>query len=51
MRTKAVFALALALTAACAAAAPPGFTTDFRAAKAEAQATGKLVFVYFSLPG
>jgi hypothetical protein len=51
MRTQAAFAVALALMATCAAATPPGFTTDLRAAQAEAQATGKLVFVYFNLPG
>jgi hypothetical protein len=34
-----------------AAAAPPGFITDLGQAEAHAASTGKLIFVYFNLPG
>ena len=40
----------LGLTA-CAAAAPPGFLTDFEQAKTEARESGKHVFTYFNLRG
>ena len=49
---RALLPLALAVgLAAAASAAPPGFINDTKQARAEAQATGKLIFVYFNLPG
>lgn len=49
---RAALPLVLAMgLAAGAAAAPAGFITDFEQAKQEARETGKLIFVYFNLPG
>jgi hypothetical protein len=48
---RAALAAALVVGLCAGATAAPAFMTDFAKAKQEAKATGKLIFVYFNLPG